>query len=75
MRKMTIRIETHPDAYTPSTKNIAVPLIIEPANAVCQLKKWNEGLKLGADPIFSRKHAKFITKKVIKYVIVVNDAI
>jgi hypothetical protein len=65
MRKMAIRMPTQPVAYTPSTKNIAAPEAIVPRRAVCQLKKWNEGRKFGAELIFNRKHARFMTRNVI----------
>jgi hypothetical protein len=64
-RKMTIRITTQPVAYTPSTKNIAVPEAMVPAKAVCHPKKWKDGRKFGAEPILRRKVARFITKNVI----------
>jgi hypothetical protein len=38
-----------------------------PKKAVSALKSWKPGLKLGADPIFNRKQAKFMTKKVIYF--------
>jgi hypothetical protein len=44
---------------------MAVPETIVPSKAVCQLKKWKEGLKFGAELILRRKQAKFMTKKVI----------
>jgi hypothetical protein len=62
---MIIKIATQPVAYTPSTKNIAAPEAMVPASAVCHPKKWNEGRKLGAEPILRRKVARFITKNVI----------
>jgi hypothetical protein len=37
----------------------------EPRKAVCQLKKWKEGLKFGADPILRRNVAIFMTRNVI----------
>ena len=56
---------THPVAYKPSTKNMAAPDTMVPAKAVCQLKKWKEGRKFGAELILSKKQARFITRKVI----------
>ena len=37
----------------------------DPRKAVCQLKKWKEGLKFGADPILRRNVAIFMTRNVI----------
>jgi hypothetical protein len=62
---MAISMPTQPVAYKPSTKNIAAPDTIVPTRAVCQLKNWNEGRKFGAELIFSKKQARFITRKVI----------
>lgn len=52
-------------AYVSSMKNMAAPDKRLPTEAVCQLKNLNAGLKLGADPILSKKQARFMTKKVI----------
>ena len=54
-------------------KNMAVPESTLPIKADCQLKNLKAGRKLGADPIFSKKQARFITKKVICPELVLRD--
>jgi hypothetical protein len=44
---------------------MAVPAMIAPTKAVCQLKKWKDGRKFGAELILRRNVAKFMTKNVI----------
>jgi hypothetical protein len=46
-------------------KNIAAADVRLPRKAVSALNKVKLGLKLGADPIFKRKQARFMTKNVI----------
>ena len=53
------------DAYVSSMKNMAAAESKLPTKAVCQLKNLNPGRKFGADPILSKKQARFMTKKVI----------
>ena len=55
--------------------NIAMNEDISAAKAVYQSKYLNEGLKFGADAIFNRKQAKFVTIKVIRNAMVINVAI
>lgn len=54
---------------------MVAPDTIAPIAAVCQLKNWKEGRKLGALPIFSANVARFVTRKVIKYYDVVSRLI
>lgn len=63
------------DAEMPSTINIATTESNAPIAVVYLLKYLKEGLKLGAEEIPNRKHAKFMTTNVIKNVIVINVAI
>ena len=52
-----------------------IPLSIAPINAVHQVKYLKLGLKLGAELIFNKKHARFVAKKVMRYVMVIKLAI
>lgn len=45
-------------------KNMAAADRMAPMKALCQLKNLKPGLKLGAELILSRKHARFIVKNV-----------
>ena len=46
-----------------------------PTKAVHQLKYLKLGLKFGAELIFRRKQARFVAKKVMRYVMVMKLAI
>lgn len=74
-KKTTINKATHPEAYTPSTKNMEAPETIAPVAAVCQLKKWKDGRKFGALPIFKANVARFVTRNVIRYCVQVKSVI
>ena len=52
-----------------------MPLRTAPIPAVHHVKYLNLGLKFGADPIFNRKQARFVAKKVMRYVMVMKLAI
>lgn len=54
---------------------MVAPLTRAPAAAVHQVKYPKLGLKFGALPIFSKKQARFVTRKVMRYVIVTKFAI
>lgn len=45
-------------------KNMAAAEMSDPANALCQVKNLKPGRKLGAEPILSMKHARFMVKNV-----------
>lgn len=64
-RKRKMSVHTAVEAYVSSIKNMAEADRILPTKALCQVKNLKPGLKFGADPIFSRKQARFITKNVI----------
>jgi hypothetical protein len=57
--------QTAVDAYVSSIKNMAAADRMLPTKALCQVKNLKPGLKFGADPIFRRKQARFMTKNVI----------
>ena len=52
-------------AYVSSMKNMATAERRLPRRAVCHMKYLKPGRKLGADAIFKRKQARFMTKNVI----------
>jgi hypothetical protein len=51
--------------YSYTARGIKAPEAIVPSRAVCQLKKWKDGRKFGAELIFNKKQARFMTRKVI----------
>ena len=54
---------------------MATTEVKRPKKAVLELKYLKEGLKLGAEPIFNKRQAKFVTINVIKNAIVIKVAI
>ncbi len=74
-RNNAIKKITTIEADIPSTMNIATAQAIPPTKAVCQSKNLNEGLKFGAEAIFSKKQARLVTINVIKKAIVIYVAI